>query len=491
MNSKKNYIVFGLLCVFTLTACEKVIDIQPEFTRERSALFTSLTDYEYALTGTYASLRQTGYFGNGAQTTSSWAMLPDMMTDNLVQTGEDLANWQNQTNWEYSSDEDDILVPWLAAYSVIRQSNIVLSGIDEFAATEPQRVNRIKGQALAIRGMAHFDVLRYWGVQFDRNSGELGIPYVSTEDKEILPARLTVKASYDSIFKDMLSAEALLGNIDGNINTASNRTAIDQTVVRALLARMYLYAKEYASAEAYATSVIDAVPLASMTDFPNIWKDASQAEVIWSISFNAGEGSPSAGAHAAASNRNRFRPTSNLVGLYDQANDIRFSSYFASRQSGTSSVRPILSFATSTRKIINKFIGRGTFTDNVVNWKITRTGEMYLIRAEARSMQGGAQAALGLADLNMLRAARISSYVPEVLSGQALLDAIQIERQKELVGEGHRWFDLKRTTRTISRTDIVNQSTVTTLLPAAREWVWPIPQAEIDANPNLVQNPGY
>lgn len=425
MKFQKLAINLGLVSAFTFTACEKVIDIQPEFNRERSELFTSLTDYEYALTGAYALLRQTGYFGSGGQTTSSWALLPDMMTDNLVQTGEDLANWQNQTNWVYSSNEDDILVPWLAAYSVIRQSNIVLNNIDQFATEEQQQVNRIKGQALAIRGMAHFDVLRYWGVDFDRNSSALGIPYVTTENKDILPSRLTVKASYDSILKDMLDAEILLGDVDKAINTVSNKTAIDQTVVRALLARMYLYAKEYASAEAYATLVIDAVPLAPATDFANIWKDASQAEVVWAVSFNAGEGSPSSGAHAASSNRNRFRPTSNVVDLFDPVNDIRFPAYFASRQSGTSSARPVLPYATNARKIINKFIGRGTFTDNVVNWKVTRTGEMYLIRAEARAMQGGAQAALGLKDLNDLRAARIAGYIPQILVGQDLINAIQ------------------------------------------------------------------
>ncbi len=131
--------------------------------------------------------------------------------------------------------------------------------------------------------------------------------------------------------------------------------------------------------------------------------------------------------------------------------------------------------------------------ENVVNWKVLRTGEMYLIRAEARALQGGAKEVSGLADLNELRAARITGYTSAVLTGQALLDEIALERRKELLGEGHRWFDLKRTTRMINRTDAVQTSTKTTLAPTAREWVWPIPQAEIDANPNIKaqQSPGY
>jgi starch-binding outer membrane protein, SusD/RagB family len=76
-----------------------------------------------------------------------------------------------------------------------------------------------------------------------------------------------------------------------------------------------------------------------------------------------------------------------------------------------------------------------------------------------------------------------------VLAGQALLDAIADERRKELVGEGHRWFDLKRTTKTIAR---ANCTSFCTLPPTSRAWTWPIPQPEIDANPNILpQNPGY
>ncbi|MEJ7911614.1 MAG: RagB/SusD family nutrient uptake outer membrane protein [Chitinophagaceae bacterium] len=493
MQFKNICIGLTLSALMVLPSCKKVIDIEPEFQKDGSKIFTTVADYEFALTGAYSLFRQTGYFGSGGQTTSTWANLPDMMTDNLVQTGEDLANWQNQTNWLYTTAENDIDVAWTAAYSVIAQANLVLRNIDQFSATGAKQINRIKGQALAIRAIAHFDVLRYWGVDFDRNSTALGIPYITQVDIELKPKRLTVKESWDNILKDMLEAETRLADVDKSINTASNKTNIDQIAVRALLARMYLYAKDYVKAEQYASLAIAAVPLASRAAFPNIWRDASQAEVLWSVSFSPGEGSPSSGAHNAPSNRNRFRPSASLINLYDNVNDVRFPAYLASRQSGSAASRPILPFGDNTRKIMNKFVTRGTTLDNVVNWKVVRTGEMYLIRAEARALQGGSQEALGLKDLNDLRAARITGYVPLVSTGAALQNEIQVERRRELFGEGHRWFDLKRTTRTIMRADVTLASTKITLAATAREWVWPIPQAEIDANPNMQgqQNPGW
>lgn len=481
MKFKKIYTVTALTISLMFGACKDVIDVEPIFQKDGAQIFKNLDDYQFSLTGAYGLFRQVGYFGSGGQTTSTWAILPDMMTDNLVQTGEDLANWQPQTNWVFTVPENDVEVAWIAAYSVIAQANLTLRGIDAFASVDAARVNRIKGQALAIRGMAHFDLLRFWGEEFDRNSSKLGVPYVTDVNVELKPVRLTVKETWDKIFVDMLAAETALASATG-INSATNKSNLDVLAVRGLLARMYLYSKDYASAESYASMVITAAPLASRANFPNIWKDASSAEVLWSVAFNAGEGSPATGAHAGANNRNRFRPAAALEATFDQVNDVRFASYFASRVLGA-----------NNRRILTKYLGRGTAVDNLVNWKALRTGEMYLIRAEARARQGGAKEVLGLADLNELRAARITGYTPVLLIGNPLLDVIELERRKELVGEGHRWFDLKRTSRNIVRTERALNSTSLILAPASKYWVWPIPQGEIDANPTIKpqQTPGW
>jgi hypothetical protein len=210
MKIKQLIISFGITCILMVTACKKAIDVQPEFVKDGSQIFQTLNDYEFALTGAYALFRATGYFGTGGQTNSTWATLPDMMSDNLLQTSEDLGNWVTQVNWTYATDENDIEVAWIAAYSVIAEANLVLRNIEQFSTTDPKKVNRIKGQALAIRSMVHFDLLRFWGTDFDRNATSLGIPYVSAVDIDAKPNRLSVKESWDNIFKDMLEAETLL-----------------------------------------------------------------------------------------------------------------------------------------------------------------------------------------------------------------------------------------------------------------------------------------
>ncbi len=483
MNIKKIYIGIGFTAALSVfSSCSDIINVEPEFVKDGSQIFSTITDYQYALTGAYSRFREVGYFGSGGQTTSSWGVLPDMMSDILSQTGDDLANWQNQSNWEYETNENDLEVAWIAAYNIIAQANLVVRNIEQFESSAPKHVNRLKGQALAIRGYVHFDLLRFWGESYGLTDTGKGIPYVETVDLESMPSRLTVAQSWTKILADLTQAEALLADVDTPVNMGTTKNFLDLAAVRAILARAYLYAGNYTEAEKYATYAIASVPLASATAFGNIWTDATNAEVLWKVAFSAGEGSPSSGLHNGPSNRNRFRPTTNLLALYDQTNDIRYDTYFGSRNAANG----------QPRLIVKKFMGRGAnIIDNLVDWKAFRVSEQYLIRAESRARLGKTE--LANEDLNALRTARISGFVALTYSGDTLLEQIATERMKELVAEGHRFFDLKRTFKVVNRADVTLVSTARTLPSTHRAWTWPIPQVEMDANSNMAgqQTSGY
>jgi len=461
---------------FIIASCKKVIEANPQFSLEGKDLKT-IEDYEFALTGAYASFRSTSYYGATAAASNAFVCLPDMLSDNLGETGESLGNEEVFSRWIYAEDESQIENTWTAAYRIIMNANIVENNISQFATKNPGAVNRIKAQALAIRGLVHFDIMRYWVDNYDRNSTSPGIPYITKFDYEQKPSRGTAKDDYDHIESDLKTAKNLMNNMDHEINSGDSRAYIDANTINAILARMYLYSNQLDSAIKYSTLAINTIPLADFFDFPNIWTDASNAEVFWSCVFEGGQGTPGGNAYFPPSDRSEYRPNQTLVASYDQANDIRFFSYFQ---------------VISGRRVLSKYLAKASQLQNpdgVVNFKAFRTGEMYLIRAEAYARKGGASEVLGLNDLNTLRAARINGYVPLVLTGSALTNAIQAERRKELICEGHRFFDLKRTTRTVSR---ANCTSFCTLASNRREWTWPIPQPEIDANKNILpQNPGY
>lgn len=466
-----------------IVSCSKPIDIEPTHTADGENLFKNLSDYEASLTAAYSRLLSVNYYGS-TNSSNAFATLSDMMTDNLYETGESLGNYSNFTRWTYTADDANIEATWPAAYLVIQQCNLTLRGIDKFAADEPGRVNRIKAQAIALRAFVHFDILRYWGEGTDRNSTLQGIPFIGTFDIEKKPSRPTVKETYDSIIKDLDNAKVLMQDMDDDIQSPTStagtaRAYIDELGVNGILARVYNYAAVNDSAIKYATLAIDARPLANRTNFPLIWQDASTAEVIWSVKFtplNSGVGD---NVYYPIGNRASYRPTANLLALYNQANDIRYTSYFA--------LRPLRGV---NRLVLTKYLAKQAASgnpDGITDFKAIRTGEMFLIRAEAYANKG--EDVLSLADLNTLRTIRINGFVPGTETGATLRTAIFNERRKELVCEGQRWFDLKRTTRNINRTS--NCPDFCTLLPDAREWVWPIPQKEILANTNLDQSEGY
>ena len=275
-----------------------------------------------------------------------------------------------------------------------------------------------------------------------------------------------------------------------------NRGSIDIWGARAALAKVALYAKDYSTAASQSTLLIAQFPLATRANFPGIWNDSRSDEVIWAIQNNVGDpGSPfpSAELMSFRFNRNTFGVLPAFISTYDTTGfgatgtgrDIRFTSYYFRRNTTGG----------NNNWALSKYRGKGVATDNLANFKVFRVSEMYLIRAEALARSSTPNEAEANANLSALKSARISSYTHTNLSGAALISEIAAERRRELAFEGHRWFDLKRTTRTVNRpltgAGNPNNGVQTTLPSSSHRWVWPIPEVEMRANPQMTQNAGY
>jgi len=469
-----------LSVVLAATSCTGVIDVNPTHILDESNALKSIANFDAALNGAYSQLRGVDSYGRNQ------ASIPDMMTDNLTESGENLPQGtRGIVDWQQAADNAAVEGQWLINYRVLNATNVVINGIDAFASTNQRAANRVKGQALALRALMHFDLLKWYANNYDRNSTDPAVPIMTApaaQNPDLRPARSTVREVYDQIFRDLNEAATLLANTDRALNSATNRSRVDLTVVNAILARVSLYAGQWADAVRFSTEAINRVPLATRAQFPGIWNDANIAEVIWHITFNPGEGGPAIEVYSPAADRASYDASPDLVALYDQANDVRFGAYI------TQGFR-IRVNRPAARFIVTKYLGKGTTRDGAVNFKAFRTGEMLLIRAEANARSGNGAAAL--ADLNLLRVARITGFQPGTESGATLITAIANERRRELFVEGHRWFDLKRTTRTIERQGCRPPATACNLAAASPRWTWPIPTNELIANPNATQNTGY
>ncbi|MBO9632897.1 MAG: RagB/SusD family nutrient uptake outer membrane protein [Chitinophagaceae bacterium] len=478
-------LIIGLTVIGSFSACNKMLDVKPESQLDANDRFKNLDDYNFSLLGTYSLFRNTSYYGATDAAANAFATLPDMLADDLLSNPlENLGNELVFSRWLYTSAETQIENAWTNAYAIISQANITLQGIDRFADKDQGRVNRIKAQALAIRALVHFDILRYWVNDYTAGNAP-GIPYMDKFDYEQKPARGTVAQTFTRIEKDLLDAKALMHDMDDNINGAGSPAYIDELGVDAILARMYLYKGSYDKAIEFSTYVIDAVPFSNKAVFDKIWQDAEFGELIWSVSFNAGQGGPGNNAYAPDIKRSQYSPNAALMNAYDQANDVRWSAYFGEREDRGGNVRDVLIKYEAKAASLAK-------PDGTVNFKALRVAEQYLIRAEAYAKSTTPDEAAAMDDLNALRAARIYGYVDESLTGQALLNAIELERRKELVAEGHRFFDLKRKGVTARKVDRAGSCATCDLPADSYRWAWPIPRNEIDANPAIKpQNDGY
>lgn len=475
----KKQILFIATLLLISTACKDFVDIEPDYQEEISNGLVDIEDYEGATIGILSAMRSGSYYG------STYGSLMEMMGEDLFETPESLGNSRSMTDWIYTSANGTISNSWLQIYQVILRANTVINGIDDIEEDVPGRKNRLKAQAYALRAFAHFDLLRAFGQSYDRNSTELGVP-IKTDIEISLPDRATVQEVYDQIFADLNESMTLFDNMDIGDDEIPT-TFFSKLAAQALLARISLYAGMDTEAVNYATTVINSARtgFVSRNNYPLVWSQEKvdgtslASEVIFEIAFTFGQdsriGSP---IYFVPNNRVAFRPSSLWLDLFGAtpSNDARYNAYVRADSRRGGAIIP----------------SKYEANDGFLSFKALRLSEMYLIRAEAYANQG--QNAQASADLNTLRAARINGYVNESLSGTALMNAIKVERRKELFMEGHRWFDVRRYGDGITRGSDFAAPAVTQSISAGNfRFVWPIPQDEIDANPNIAdqQNPNY
>ena len=256
-------------------------------------------------------------------------------------------------------------------------------------------------------------------------------------------------------------------------------------MLTAIRARMALYLEDFTSAQSFAQQLIDAYPLATTPQYEAMYNDADNTEVIFKARRVAGDAAIG-GIWVFTGSGNPFLEMSNS--LYDElfaisANDVRFGVNFWAERSDPD----------NNSHLVGKYTGAGFVNDH----KVFRVSEMYLIKAEAQARTGNLP---GAADtLKELRDARLfdgfTSSLASFANVNEALTAILAERRIELAFEGHRYLDIRRLRNVlnigINRDPIDCPTGQCDLAPGDFRFNLPIPLAELNANANMVQNPGY
>lgn len=490
------------IIIVAVSSCRKTF--VPSTAIDESSALTNAGDIETATIGTYALFKNAGYVRSGH-------FIMEYPTDEVAQgqnSSDDLTRAYRYTHLT-TSDHPNLF--WGQAYKAAEAANRIIGVIPDDASDE---LRQLKGENLFIRAMMHFNLVRIFGRPYPQGNGSnAGVPILKdglSDTAKATLARRSVKDVYDFVIADLLKAADLMrGGTQGKANPFASKE-----VAYALLSRVYLYKEENAKAIEYADKVINSGRYSLLTgsEYSNYFRGVPEGnkETIFCIrhtktedrGFSAigsmyfsGDASGVAQSQAYSGWAEIYASQKYIDTLSKNPNDLRFSFISPLKING------VLQYNTKlTPNTPMYYINKYSLQEGIVNLSspvYIRLAEMFLIRAEANAKLGNAQQALD--DVNKIRqragltGAALHTLTSLAASGKTALDAVLDERYLELAFEGHRAYDLFRNNRPVLRnypgSQVVNGNVNQTIQPGDNRVIFFIPQAEINKNPNLTQNP--
>ncbi len=491
----KNRLLIAFVTVFSMisTSCENTyLDTAPTASVDAASAYATTKNAAAAINGIYRALIVRYLDSQGHSGHPAMMIILDHMGEDMI-IGTTAASWHvGETRWTAHRADVNTMArfPYELYYRVIGNANIAIANIDNAAGPQADR-DQLKGEALALRGWAYFNLVQLYGKRYDaaaKPNAQLGVPLVLTPTTEGLP-RNTVEEVYTQINKDLTQATTLLKS------TRSFKSHINLEVAKGILARVALTQQNWADAAKYAEEARKGFTLMSEAQYQDGFADISNPEWMWGFDHLEDQSEFFGGYHSYIScnfNSTVIRTYPKVINslLYNQipTTDVRSKMWVRTPTAANSIVPP---GGVRVPFLNQKFRLPGTpSTSTMGDVPYMRAAEMYLIEAEAKAKLGqDANAAKVLFDLVSKRDA---AYKLSTSTGAKLLDEIYFNRRVELWGEGFRFLDLKRLNQPLNRngTNAIASVTVLYDVPAGdKTWEILIPRREMDANKAMVQNP--
>ncbi len=450
-------------------------EIGPSTSVDANSSIRTPTEAEYAMNGIYSVLRNYQYYG------ARYTFYGDVCGEDM-QSRNDTKRVAKYYLFQLNPVQTTFHSYWLYPYKVIRNANNVISYAKTFTdADMPEEVRDVLGQALTVRAMGHFDLVKVFALPYTKDNGSSpGVPIVTDKlPNDATPSRNSVAEVYTQVIKDLEEGAGYIGKKkdDSKLNWYGNQL---------ILARAYLYMGNDVKAYQIASELIAAADkdknygLTDAANFPEMWKGDTSPEFFFTLINNADEIEDSKEFIGYLTHRSGYDDSalsSDYMDLLDEdPDDVRHKIIDKYRPK-------------DYRWYIQKYISPDYKYSNI---PVLRLAEAYLIASEAAVKLGDKTNAAKYLNVIVQRA----NAEKEVKAEDITLDRVLIERRKELVGEGHRLFDAMRNNKTIERKGASHNSDL--LTPETRSFNWdyykiilPIPSRELNVNPNMTQNPGY
>ena len=447
MKTKILSIAMAVAAAFCLSACDDFLDITPT----GKVIATTGKEYRALLTYEYKNFPE----DRGLATLRS----DEMTMDKKSTTADDYSSYFDIWAWnDMNPQPTTSSFGWRRYYHAIYISNYIIEHQNDITEATAEEVNQLTGEAYMMRAYCHFLLVNLYAQPYTAADPTTtrGVPLSLKADVNAVLSCSSVDSVYRCVLSDIASAERLL-NVDKWDNGLNYR--FNTVSAEALKARVCLYMGDWKGALDAAEKVIEKHgELEDLNDsnakLPNDYQSVENIVALEEV--------------MNSSYKNIGSPSADFIALY-KSGDRRKAKYFKQITSSTSTLLKG---------------GSNEFSCSF------RSAEAYLTAAEAVANIGQLdQARTYLKQLMEKRYApsMYTKYADELdsMDKSALLDEILAERTRELAFEGHRWFDLRRTTRpAMSKTDD-RDGKVYILSAGDSRYTLRFPTEAVEANPGI------
>lgn len=501
---KLSIILVAVLGIFTFSSCEDFLDMKPTNQLASSEAIKTAADAQVFMNGIMTRLSSSNLYGLNLFLYAD-AKGGDLTIFSQGRGSDGLYSFNHNPNsGSYSGF-------WTTSYNTILQLNNLIDNIAKLEAEgASEDFGDMKGQALTIRALVYFNLVKIYGLPYTQYSPtqSLGVPKVlEVLDASALPGRATVAENYEHIIADLNEGAK---TITKTVSTSTNGYPT-YWANRAIAARVYEAKGDHTNALAAAKEVIDSkkYSLYSNEDWVDSWSEQFGDESIFELQMLVNENALTTGSIGAY--YSRIHHYSSKVGGYFAASD-----YWLERMSeDPEDIRwGVMAYDENSESYDKKeFAGKGDrlgcsykYFGGVdmpgdgkddcaaCNVKVVRLSEMYLIAAEASLALGKADDAAEY--LNAIR--KRSPNLEPATASTVTVEMILNEKSKEFFQEGVRYWDRLRHGEVIEFNDEImgidcphRDKVIDT--KSYHKIVLPISVDELNANPTLrtQQNPGY
>lgn len=498
------------LIAAVVSGCSGFLDKTPYEDYTDDDLLTSVNGLDVLLNGTYDIVKGSNYYG-----ALIYQYEAARGCDFFIRDVGGGTSMSSEAGYSLSSTSCGAATDaWKTIYSVVTNTNLILDNVDSVNG-DVEELRRIKGEALALRGLAYFDLMRLFAYppHFSYlNPGEdnndkltLGVPLILNSDMSLHPekyqiCRASAEECYNYILEQIAKSQALLAG------KTERRGAITAAVASALKMRVLLYMEKWSDiiseGEQWLAEYGGNYSLIPYDGYKTSYWKPYNSESIWELDYDA--------ANALSSSSFNYwvrKPTNDDPLSEDYGKVVQNAGYarVGFMYSGTNNGLPFLKAYPDDIRLCwccdlglpdhpeytgcRKYVGSPFHS--VHNIPIVRLPEIYLTLAEACYKMG---------DLN--KAGQYASLVSQVRRKADIaggdIASIYGERRREFMLEGQNYFDMFRRGTSIRNRqyiELANDRSITFGSISSQHYrvVYPIPLREMNANPAIrnQQNPGY